>query len=193
MLPNLEYLSDSLQSVSSTRQDFLKPPYCGEIDIRIDTNGVWYYMGSPILRDSMVGFFASILRKEDAEYFLVTAMEKVKIQVDDVPFLIVDVEGCSDISGNQDLYVTTNIGNCFKIDASHGLSFHKADNNLDITNGVSMAYVEVKDDLQARFDRKSYYRLIDLGEEVTRGDSLKWFGLRSGGVFFPIAESMKLM
>ncbi len=68
------------------------PPYCGELDIRITRDGNWHYNKSPIGRKRLVKLFSNILKKEGDFYYLVTPVEKIKIQVDDAPFLIVDIE-----------------------------------------------------------------------------------------------------
>ena len=68
------------------------PPFCGNLDIRIARDGTWYYLGTPIGRKRLVKLFSTILRKDDDDYFLVTPVEKVGIQVDDAPFVAVDFE-----------------------------------------------------------------------------------------------------
>lgn len=64
------------------------PPFCGDIDIRIQADGRWLYQSSPIGRISLVRLFASVLVWEQGEYFLKTPVEKVRIQVDDSPYII---------------------------------------------------------------------------------------------------------
>ena len=68
------------------------PPDCGDIDMRIAADGVWYYCGSPIGRAPLVQLFASILRKDGDRYVLVTPVEKVGVRVDDAPFLAVEMQ-----------------------------------------------------------------------------------------------------
>ena len=67
------------------------PPFCGDLDIRIARDGTWFYLGTPIGRPALVKLFSSILKKEAGKYYLVTPVEKVGIQVDDAPFVAVDV------------------------------------------------------------------------------------------------------
>src|SRR5690606_35809379 len=72
------------------------PPYCGEMDMRIAADGRWFHEGSPIGRLPLMQLFSSILRLDpDGHYYLVTPVEKVRIRVDDCPFVAVllDVEG----------------------------------------------------------------------------------------------------
>src|SRR5262249_56665042 len=66
------------------------PPFCGDIDMRIASDGTWYYLNSPIGRKPLVQLFASVLRcEEDLRYYLVTPVEKCGIRVDDAPFVAV--------------------------------------------------------------------------------------------------------
>src|SRR5215204_7443660 len=67
------------------------PPYCGEIDMRIATDGTWFYQKTPIGRLPLVKLFASVLKREGDRHFLVTPVEKCGITVDDAPFLAVEM------------------------------------------------------------------------------------------------------
>jgi len=65
------------------------PPFCGDLDMRIASDGTWFYMGTPIGRPALVRLFSTILKRENGKHFLVTPVEKVGIRVDDAPFLAV--------------------------------------------------------------------------------------------------------
>ena len=67
------------------------PPFCGDLDMRIATDGTWFYLKTPIGRPALVKLFASVLKREGGRYFLVTPVEKVGITVDDAPFLAVEM------------------------------------------------------------------------------------------------------
>ena len=67
------------------------PPDCGDIDMRIAADGTWFYCGSPIGRAPLVQLFASVMRREGDRYVLVTPVEKVGIEVEDAPFLAVEM------------------------------------------------------------------------------------------------------
>src|ERR1700692_890343 len=67
------------------------PPFCGDIDMRIARDGTWFYAGTPIGRPALVKLFASILRKDLDRFVLVTPVEKVGIEVEDAPFLAVEM------------------------------------------------------------------------------------------------------
>src|SRR6202045_4783120 len=68
------------------------PPYCGEIDMRIASDGTWFYQKTPIGRPALVKLFASVLKREGDRYFLVTPVEKCGITVEDAPFLAIAMQ-----------------------------------------------------------------------------------------------------
>ena len=66
------------------------PPLCENIEMQISKDGKWSFMNSPIGREKMVRLFSSVLRLDpDGFYYLVTPVEKIKINVVDKPFVIV--------------------------------------------------------------------------------------------------------
>src|SRR3989442_2206220 len=71
------------------------PPFCGDLDMRIAADGTWFYLKTPIGRHALVKLFASVLKREDGKFYLVTPVEKVGITVDDAPFTAgeIKVEG----------------------------------------------------------------------------------------------------
>lgn len=160
------------------------PPFCGDIDMRIAADGVWHYEGSPIGRPALVRLFSSILKREDGRYFLVTPMEKVGITVDDVPFVAVDVTA-SGAGVDQALCFVTHVGDRVVADADHPIRVETA------PDGTPRPYVMVRGGMEARIDRKSFYRLVDLG--MSRAiDGIDWFGVWSGGSFFALIETARL-
>ena len=68
------------------------PPLCENVHMKIDRSGKWYFMHSPIGRERMIKLFSRVLRRDGEEYFLVTPVEKIKIEVEDKPFVITDFE-----------------------------------------------------------------------------------------------------
>ena len=161
------------------------PPYCGELDIRIARDGTWYYLGTPIGRKPLVRLFSTILKLEDEKYFLVTPVEKVGIQVEDAPFVAVDfvVEG----EGNhQILTFETNVGDRVAAGPEHPIRVVR-----DAESGEPSPYVMVRAGLEALIDRKSFYRLVEIGAHAQK-DGESWFGLWSNGVFFPVIPSREL-
>lgn len=70
-----------------------QPSFCGAIDILIRRDGVWLHEGRPIARPALVRLFSRLLRRDAEGYVLVTPVEKLSIQVEDLPFRIIDFEG----------------------------------------------------------------------------------------------------
>ncbi len=160
------------------------PPFCGDIDMRIARDGNWFHEGSPIGRMGLVKLFSSILRREGDEYFLVTPIEKVRIRVDDAPMLAVDFE--AEGAGEQQVLR-------FFTKTEDEVVASAADPIRVVMGpeGEPSPYVHIRAGLEALIDRKSFYRLIDLGVHADhQGQS--WFGLWSDGCFFPVIPSLDL-
>jgi len=157
------------------------PPFCGDLDIHIAKDGSWSYLGSPINRFELVKLFSSILKKEDGKYYLVTPVEKVGITVEDAPFVAVDYD--VDSAGeDQCLTFTTHVGDTVVAGPDHPIRII-----IDPETDEPSPYILVRANLEARIDRKSFYRLVDIATH--HGD---WFGIWSGGQFFPLIPSEAL-
>jgi hypothetical protein len=161
------------------------PPFCGDIDMEIRRNGLWFYMGTPIGRAPLVRLFASILKREDDSYFLVTPVEKVGIRVEDAPFVAVDVTAEGE-GRAQRLTFTTNVDDVVTAGPDHPIRVVR-----DPVTGEPSPYVLVRRNLEALIDRKTFYRLVDIGEHAVHGGE-SWFGLWSDGTFFPVIPSADL-
>lgn len=161
------------------------PPYCGEIDMRIATDGTWFYQKTPIGRIALVKLFASVLTTEDDRYFLVTPVEKVAITVEDAPFLAVEMEAAERGAG-QRLTFRTNVDDVVECGADHALRFEP-----ETGTGGLKPYLHVRRGLWAKVARPVFYDLVELGEErVVDGTSM--FGIASRGAFFPMAAASAL-
>ncbi|PJE27784.1 hypothetical protein SAMN06297129_0253 [Pseudooceanicola antarcticus] len=161
------------------------PPFCGDLDMRIARDGTWFYLGTPIGRPELVRLFSTILRKDGDSYFLVTPVEKVGITVDDAPFLAVDFE-VSEESGEQVLTFLTNVADRAVAGPDHPIRVTR-----DPETGEPSPYILIRDRLEALIDRKSFYRLVDLGETAPH-EGQDWFGIRSSGQFFPVIPADQL-
>ena len=157
------------------------PPFCGDLDMRIASDGTWFYMGTPIGRPALVRLFSTILKREDGKHFLVTPVEKVGIRVDDAPFLAVEMQKERDNRGTL-LRVRTNVDDWVACDAAHRLRFEEA------SDGGLTPYLHVRADLWAKVTRALYYDLVDMGEE-RMVDGQEMFGIESAGAFFPMADA----
>ena len=161
------------------------PPFCGDLDMRIARDGTWFYLGTPIGRAALVRLFSSILRKDGDKYFLVTPVEKVGIIVDDAPFVATDF----DVSGegaDQTLTFHTHVGDVAVAGPDHPIRVER-----DPQTGEPSPYVLIRANLEALIDRKSFYRLVELGAHHDV-DGQSWFGLWSAGQFFPVIPSQDL-
>ncbi|MBT27273.1 DUF1285 domain-containing protein [Thalassobius sp. S69A] len=161
------------------------PPFCGDLDIRIARDGTWFYLGTPFGRPELVRLFSTILRKDDDKYFLVTPVEKVGITVEDAPFVAVDFD-VTGTGADQTLTFHTNVGDHTTAGPDAPIRVTR-----DPDTGEPSPYVLVRANLEALIDRKSFYRLVDLGAHHPV-DGTDWFGLWSGGQFFPIIPSAEL-
>ncbi len=161
------------------------PPFCGDIDMRIARDGTWFYLGTPIGRPALVRLFSGILKREENAYFLVTPVEKVGITVDDAPMLAVDFTK----SGVGEAQVLT--FHTLTEDVAAAGPAHPIRVTRDPQTGEPSPYVLIRANLEALIDRKSFYRLIDLGTHAVH-EGQRWFGLWSGGQFFPLILSSEL-
>src|SRR3981189_1522025 len=101
------------------------PPFCGDLDMRIASDGTWFYMGTPIGRPPLVRLFSTIIKREDGQPFLVPPVEKVGIRVDDAPFLAVEMLKETDDRGRL-LRFRTNVDDRVPCGSGHPLRFAAA-------------------------------------------------------------------
>lgn len=154
---DLDTLFDTLEAAQSQKSlppvDRWHPDRVGRIDIRIARDGTWYHEGAPIRREALVKLFSTVLRRDDDGYCLVTPAEKLFIDVEDAPFLAVDmtVKG----EGKQaQLLFTTNVADHVVADAGHPIRVEDQD-------GEPRPYVYVRRGLDALINRAVFYRLVE--------------------------------
>ncbi len=183
---NIEKSLSSIKTQTNAPVHLWNQKFCGNLDIRIARDGTWFHEGSKINRPKLVKLFSSILKREGNDYFLVTPMEKIGIKVDDAPFLVNSIN-TTGTGKRQNILFTTNIGETIIVSDDNLLRMefnHK-------TNEPS-PYVTVRRNLEGLIDRKTFYRLVDLGTiEHYDGDS--WFGVWSKNTFFPITLQKNLV
>ncbi|MFD1911568.1 DUF1285 domain-containing protein [Halodurantibacterium flavum] len=160
------------------------PPFCGDLDMRIARDGTWFHEGTPIGRPEMVRLFSTILRKDGDAYFLVTPVEKMGITVEDAPFVAVDFEAEGQ-GRDQRLTFVTNVDDRATAGPENPLRVVRDE------GGEPSPYVLIRANLEALIDRKSFYRLVELGCHE-RHEDCDWFGIWSGGQFFPLVPSQEL-
>ncbi len=135
--------------------DSWNPPLSGRIDIRIDAGGKWFHEGAEIGRFELVKLFASILRHESENGFvLVTPVEKWQIEVEDAPFIAVAMAARSQ-GDAEELRFVTNVGEEVLVDAEH---------QLLVSNAAASPrpYIQVRPGLTAKLSRPVYYQLVGL-------------------------------
>jgi hypothetical protein len=156
------------------------PPYCGEIDMEIRRNGQWFYLGTPINRPALVKLFSTVLRHdEDGHHYLVTPVEKVRIRVEDAPFVATTVERHQEAGGDY-LRFTLQTGDVVVADDAHPL-------RVDYRGAEPRPYLKVRDRLEALVSRNVYYQLVEWGQSQTMADG-DILTVSSAGAVFEIGR-----
>ncbi|MDO3722260.1 DUF1285 domain-containing protein [Marinobacter sp. chi1] len=177
-----ERVKDAIRDPGRPPLEKWHPPLSGEMDMRIARNGEWVYKGEPIKRESIVRLFASILRREDdGEFYLVTPVEKWRIQVEDTPLLAHSLRAKGE-GEEQVLTVETNTGETLTLGSAHTLvvgTYGDSDEPRPV--------VTVRHGVEARLVTSAFYDLA--GYVVERKKvSGEVLGVLSDGVFFEIAR-----
>lgn len=178
-MSQLGQLFDQLKAFDRPPVDSWNPETTVEFDIRITANGEWVHEGEPIPRHNLVKLFSTVLALRGGHYYLVTPRVKYRIQVDEAPFMAVELR----IQGSgqsQDIYFRTNMDEVVKADAEHPLKV-----TADPENGQPRPFIEVRDGLRAKLTRPVYYELAELSTLFQRDQAA--LGVFSGGVFFKMA------
>jgi hypothetical protein len=149
------------------------PAHCGEIDIRIRKDGVWFHEGTPIGREALVRLFSTVLRLDPDGYHLVTPVEKMRITVEDAPFIATRVDR---VDGT--LVFQTNVGDTVEAGPENRIRVE-----IDPETGEPRPYVHVRRGLEALIARPVFYELAEMAR--LEGDT---WGVTSNGAFFPIAS-----
>ena len=158
------------------------PPLCKNVEMKIDREGRWYFMNSPIGRERMVKLFSKVLRfDEDGEYYLVTPVEKIRIEVEERPFLIVDYQ----LTGKGEKQIVTfktNTGDLFVLDKKHPV-------NVKVNKDTQepKPYVLVRSNLEGLISRNIYYKLIEISQ-LKKTPTGEVFILRSSNQNFQIGK-----
>ncbi|QTD57537.1 DUF1285 domain-containing protein [Parasphingorhabdus cellanae] len=176
---SLSDIAEMVEAQTLPPVDQWAPTETGDSEMRIAADGTWFHQGSPITRPAMVRAFSTLLRHEkDNSYALVTPYQKLHIQVEDAPFVAVEMESEGE-GPSRKLAFRLNTDHLVIADDWHKLSFPKADPK---SNGDGRPYLHVRGGLEAVLARPVYYELA----EQALADDLDPFGLWSHGAFFPI-------
>ena len=157
------------------------PPFCGDIDMHILRNGKWTYMGSEIKRPAMIKLFSNIIRlDDDGHYYLVTPVEKVRIKVDDVPFVVVSMNKIKE-EGVNCLSFMTNVQDEVTLSKENPIEIVINDND------EPSPYITIRKNLKALISRSVYYDLINMAEEEIIDDK-KFLVIKSNNTLFKLYE-----
>jgi len=163
------------------------PVECGNLPFLIRRDGTWLYRGSPINRKELVCLFASVLKREvDGSFWLETPAERGRIEVEDAPFIAVELDWVGD-GHHQTLSFRTNVdqivtaGPDHPIRVAHDLLTCEPTPYILVRPGVGERGVE------ARINRAVYYELVALAvPEWVR--CRRMLGVWSRGRFFTLGE-----
>ena len=160
--------------------DAWQPSIQKEMGLCISRDGAWHYLGSPIVRPSLVRLLSRVMKREGEDFFLVSPVEKLRIEVEDAPFLAVELE-CAGESESQRLIFRTNVDDVVIAGEANPICV-----NEDPISGEPAPYIEVRDGLWALINRAVYY---ELAERVTPSPEVpgQW-GVFSEGCFFKLGS-----
>lgn len=186
---SLESLSEFIKQETSDRRGRSIPPLekwqperQGEMDLVIKANGEWWHDGTKITRQSLVDLFASILWQEGSEYFLKTPVEKLHINVEDVPFLITEVNVIEQKEqGTSLIEFITRTGDVVHLDDEHPLEMGEY-------QGEERPYIEVRFGMKGLVSRNVLMHLTKIGE-LTEQDGKTSLTLHSGGKAYSVTVS----
>ncbi len=154
---------------------------CRDYQMRIARDGAWYHQGGRIDRMALVKLFSTVLKRDEAgDFWLVTPVERGRIEVEDAPFVAVELQTKG--SGKTRIVkMRTNLDHWVTVDADHPIRVAE-----DPDSGEPAPYVLVRDNLEALIGRAVFYELADLAEESSDGSVL---GIWSNGVFFALGRA----
>jgi hypothetical protein len=150
--------------------------------MRIAADGTWFYQKTPIGRMPLVKLFASVLKREGGHYFLVTPVEKCGIQVEDAPFLAVEMQ-VHEHGGQSALRFRTNVDDWVDCGPDHPLRFEP-----EPSTGGLKPYLHVRAELWAKLTRALFYDLVEIGSD-SDVNGIQMFGVSSQGAFFAMAPA----
>lgn len=158
--------------------DKWNPQFCGTMNLQVKSNGEWWHEGSKIQREPLIRLFSSVLWREGDDYFLKTPVEKIQIQVDDVPLLVNSIDQLEQ-DGKQWLRCSTRTGDVIVVDEQHPVFMREFEGEL-------RPYIRVRWDLEALIQRHAFYHLLNYGTFMEQ-DGVTQVALHSGDFHFSIS------
>ncbi len=165
-----------------------RPPVeCGDLPFLIRRDGTWLYRDSPINRKELVCLFSSVLRRdEDGGFWLETPVERGRIEVEDAPFVAVELDWTG-AGRRQVLSFRTNVDQIVTAGPDHPIRVA-----YDLLTCEPTPYISVRPGagrlaVEARIARPVYYELVALSEPHFVG-GCRMLGVWSCGRFFSLGE-----
>jgi len=153
---DFESILNNVEHNSAPPLHLWNPQLCGDIDISIDTQGVWRHCGEIFKRNEIPQLFSRILCREAGDYFLKTPVEKWRIKVADVPFYFIHLEQRQTDQGKTLCFVSLN-EDVVELGELNPLRV-----SIDSNTGEPSPYIHVRDGMEGKLSRNLYYQLIDL-------------------------------
>src|SRR5215471_12975572 len=155
------------------------PAHCGEIDIVIRKDGSWFHEGGRIGREALVRLFSTVLRKDPDGIYLVTPVEKMKITVEDAPFVAVRVDRAKSEDGGEALKFLTNVGDEVTAGPENAIRVETG------ADGEPRPYLHVRRGLEALISRPVFYELVEMAQTRETGHG-RVLGVASDGAWFEL-------
>ena len=163
------------------------PVECGDLPFLIRRDGTWLYRGSPINRKELVCLFASVLKREaDGSFWLETPAERGRIEVEDAPFVAVELDWAGD-GRQQTLSFRTNVDQVVTAGPDHPIRVAHDLLTCEPTPYILVRPGEGEQGIEARINRAVYYELVALAVPEWVG-CRRMLGVWSCGKFFPLGE-----
>ena len=175
-LPSLSAIADQIENQKLPPIEKWNPEFTGDLDMRIARDGRWFHEGSEIKRKPLVKLFSTILLRQGPDYFLITPVEKYRIQVEDAPFVAVSAE-LREQNNQPCLVFKTNVDDWVVLDKTHPLRVE-----TDPVSAEPTPYILVRNNLEALVSRNVFYQLVDQAE-VVEGHSNELFVNSAGERF----------
>ncbi|MET0272639.1 MAG: DUF1285 domain-containing protein [Phenylobacterium sp.] len=153
------------------------PAHSGEIDIVIKTDGRWVHEGGTIGREALVRLFSTVLRKDADGIYLVTPVEKLKITVEDAPFIATRVDRVGEA-----LRFLTNVGDEVEAGPENAIRVEVGQ------DGEPRPYLHVRRGLEALISRPVFYELVEMAQERDTGEG-PTLGVSSNGAWFAVGPA----
>jgi len=174
-MDRLNEIAEQIAQRSQPPVHLWQPDTVGEIDIRIDAQGFWFHEGDPIVRHELTKLFASILWYEDGQHYLATPVEKLRVVVEDAPFIVHQMEYV-----NQAWVAVTNVHEQIIIGEDNPVELRRYQDQL-------VPYVKIRYELWARVNRSIYYQWVSAAMERQVDDAAPLL-LDSQGYQFEVAR-----